>query len=204
VPVVNYQELVKGIERDLSGDLTDVIIQTSTVLEAFSQLNDTEVFKINYKPYLSKGYILYGYPLTRNDLETTLKSNILPDAYLILRTDSNIAAKRIFPKFIANINAKKIQALVRIEEHKRQKELDPFIDDLHDLNNDNRSDQDILIDITSGLEREAAQFVDYISLIDAFASGAVLIHEVLTNQCLRPVLDNVQRKLLPFLEHVWI
>jgi hypothetical protein len=198
--------LVKGIEHDLylSVDLTDVIISSSTVLDAFNQLYEMEVLKINNKPYLSKGFILYGYPLSRNDLEITLKSTILPDAYVILRTDANIAAKRIFPKYIANVNEKKIQSLKKIEEHKRQKELDPFIDDLQDLNADliQVSDEDILIDIASGLEKVSSQFVDYISLIDAFTSGAVLIHELLTNQCLRPVLDNVQRKLLPFLKHV--
>lgn len=147
-----------------------------------------------------------GYPNTRSDLEIALRNTILPDAYVFLRTDSLIAAKRILPKYLKSYKEEKEQVMARIEEHKKAKDLDPFVEELHDINTHifDVTEQDIFIEVAANIDKEALLLGDYASLIDAFTSGSVPVYEISTNKCLRPVVDLVQRRLSTLLEHVYL
>jgi hypothetical protein len=128
----------------------------------------------------------------------------LPDAFVFLKADSHIAAKRMLPGHMIEINEKKAQQALRIEEHRLKKELDPFIEDLHDANPQmyDFTEQDMLIELGANADKEASQFIDYISLIKAFTGGNVPIFELSSNQCFRPVMDTVRQRLAPFLGYV--
>jgi adenylate kinase family enzyme len=47
------------------------------------------------KPYKSKGFILEGFPRNKVEVEVLIKHNLHVDAYLVLKVEPEVAAKRV-------------------------------------------------------------------------------------------------------------
>jgi hypothetical protein len=83
----------------LSRATDNLSLEKESVCEFMSILfNKMEVNQQFIKPYASKGFILQGFGSKKLELQTAIKEHFYPDAFVTLRVDGEIAAKRKLPQ----------------------------------------------------------------------------------------------------------
>ncbi|KAH6571770.1 hypothetical protein BASA50_001642 [Batrachochytrium salamandrivorans] len=172
----------------------DDIVPPSILLKIFSSIFVQE-------PYASKGYLIEGFPYTKIDLETTIKGGYMPDAFVILSVDAEIATKRA-------INSRKSSMVnsIKVPAAQMNQELDNTNN--FGIHNDPQTiepidsivpDDELFETIMSKIKNESLQISDLSGFISE--SDIVPVIEIDTSTCIRPILALLQRKLCQYLEN---
>ncbi|KAJ3325576.1 adenylate kinase [Boothiomyces sp. JEL0866] len=159
IPALEFNAVAREIAKSISQDFYEEV--EVYLLENAGLPTDTlkTIMHHLYKkePYASKGFLLEGFPANKADLDTITKHFIFPDAFVFLKAESEIAAKRKLPF--------KMQEL-EILEQKRLDEIKLIPAEEFDPDSEKHMslllpEEKIIEDLMTKVEQENIQLTDF-------------------------------------------
>ncbi|KAJ3316654.1 adenylate kinase, partial [Blyttiomyces sp. JEL0837] len=205
VPILTFKELVdrfaKTAEKEVREEIEYMFRENAGLLSPVI-VQDIITSLFTEEPFVSKGFILEGFPRTKVEAEVLIKHNLHVDAFVALRVDSDVAAKRIISERTKDSKKAKAEALsalanagdVADESLKNQlKEAEKALDHI-----ENQTDE-VTEELIDKIEKENLRISEVIGAVDGFWTVPVI--EIDCNKFARPVIGTMKKMLRPFFEN---
>ncbi|KAJ3312582.1 adenylate kinase [Boothiomyces sp. JEL0838] len=194
IPALEFNTIAREIAKAVSQEFYDEM--EAYLTENAGLPTDTLKTIITYlykkEPYASKGFLLEGFPSNKADLDTITKHFIFPDAFVFLKSESEIAAKRKLPfkvKELDFLEQKRLEELKLIPAEEFDPESEKNISLLV-------PEEKIMEDLMTKVEQENIQLTDFQNSLESL--GVVPVIPVSTSRCFRPTMATIdERKLCP-------
>jgi adenylate kinase family enzyme len=142
------------------------------------------------EPYQSKGLILKNFITSRQELENSTKVLALPDAYIFLSTETEVAAKRILKRELA---------LIEIREAQRIESLKDAPPDVVQNSPSLIQPEDVVLEeLYTRLENEKGQIADLQGYLQSLNLAPCLTCS--STKCIRPSFAEMERVASRFLK----
>eukprot|EP00842_Homolaphlyctis_polyrhiza_P006388 jgi/Hompol1/6750/HPOL_001194-RA len=213
LPHVQFRPLIVQYAHTLEKELCDEVLPLAAedAVIPSSTLSDIFKFLFTSEPYATSGFLLEGFPRTKLELEAAIKSNYLPDVFVLLRVDAEVGAKRAMPGRKRELDQLRLKA----SEDAMRSNANAAMDDEDGSGSQDRkgesdesktegtqkfmlTDEELFEELLSSIEKDSAQHQEFIGIIENMCSVPVV--EINCNQCLRPVMAILNRKLRRYLE----
>ncbi|KAI9344788.1 hypothetical protein DFJ73DRAFT_626763, partial [Zopfochytrium polystomum] len=181
------REEIEYMIRENAGLLSPVIVQDIITMLFVQQ------------PYASKGFILEGFPRTKVEAEVLVKHSLHVDAFVVLKIEPEVAAKRIIAERLREAKNRFHSALNLTQKdassEAARKQLQESERALTQLDDKQAELMDELMDM---IEKENMRVQDVISTVEG--TGLAPVIEIDCNRCVRPVIRNLKDRLKPYLD----
>ncbi|KAJ3138794.1 adenylate kinase [Physocladia obscura] len=201
VPHIQFTDYVyqyaKTADMSVKEEIEYMMKENAGVLSPIlAEVIMTSLFKI--EPYASNGFLIEGFPRTKVEAEVVVKHNMYIDAVIVLRIDADVAVKRIVFEKKKDAKAKKIEA----EETLKKNPLNPkavanFA--LAQSNVKKYNESAVYGELLDVVEKENNRISDVVNTFEN--SWQVPLIEIDCNKCLRPIIGNLKKNLIPFFEN---
>ncbi|KAJ3273051.1 adenylate kinase [Terramyces sp. JEL0728] len=197
IPALEFNAAAKEIAKSVSTDFYEEleVYLTENAGLPIDSLKVIMHYLYKKEPYASKGFLLEGFPGNKADLDTITKHLIFPDAFVFLKSESEIAAKRKLPF--------KVKELERLEDERiaelkliPPEELDPESEKNTSLL---VPEEKIIEDLMTKVEQENIQLTDFQNSLES--TGIVPVIPVSTSRCFRPTMATIDEKLSRYLRY---
>jgi adenylate kinase family enzyme/YHS domain-containing protein len=203
IPDVHFKDLLMQLSVNSPQEIQEQIrffmngtasLGSDLVKQAIQILYTTE-------PYLSRGFLLKSFPLSKGDVDSILKAQIYPDAFVLLRVESDIAVKR-------KLKAR-LEELDRLEKERLEKLAQLTLSNPETLDSPENlhlkqtilvPEEKVMEELAIKHQMDSSLLAEIQSLIES--TGAVPIQTVNTSKCLRPVVAELKKTLMPYLQNV--
>ncbi|KAJ3245876.1 adenylate kinase [Chytriomyces hyalinus] len=182
------QEEIEYMMRENAGVLSPILIEDIV----------SSLFK--REPYATKGFLLEGFPRTKADAEVVVKHNLHIDAVVVLRIDSEVAAKRIMHEKKKDALASKREASAILAVNPNDKRaLESLTNADLEIKRLQDHEADLFDDLVSSVDKGNMRVSDAVSSFEN--AWQVPIIEIDCNKCLRPMIGSLKRQCVPFFEN---
>ncbi|KAI8841516.1 hypothetical protein BJ741DRAFT_529480 [Chytriomyces cf. hyalinus JEL632] len=182
------QEEIEYMMRENAGVLSPILIEDIV----------SSLFK--REPYATKGFLLEGFPRTKADAEVVVKHNLHIDAVVVLRIDSEVAAKRIMHEKKKDALASKREASAILTVNPNDKRaLESLTNADLEIKRLQDHEADLFDDLVSSVDKGNMRVSDAVSSFEN--AWQVPIIEIDCNKCLRPMIGSLKRQCVPFFEN---
>jgi adenylate kinase family enzyme/YHS domain-containing protein len=203
IPQVDFKDLLTELGTASTPEIHE---QIRSVLNGTATLGSDVVkqaLQILYtkEPYLSQGFLLKSFPLSKSDLDAILKAQLYPDAFILFRVESDVAVKRKLKARLEEIDRLEKQRLQKLEQLTLTNP--EALDSPENLNLKQTlasSEEKVLEELAIKHQMDSSQLAEFQTLIEN--TGSVPIQAVNTSKCMRPVLAELKKALTPYLQNV--
>lgn len=150
VPVVQYKAYcVDEYAKTATPEIADEIRDSFRGILPLSLETLTSVIQSLFtrEPYATKGFLLEGFPTNKTDLDVITKAGLLPDAFIFLKPDFEIAAKRKLKSRKEELQLLEAQRLAELKNAPPTTEGSPISENESDASRLLASDEKIYDDL---------------------------------------------------------
>ncbi|KAI8608195.1 hypothetical protein BC830DRAFT_1156309 [Chytriomyces sp. MP71] len=202
-PIIRFDDYIvefcKTAEKSVRDEIEYMMRENAGLLSPIL-IEDIMTSLFKKEPYVSKGFLLEGFPRTKADAEVVVKHNMHIDAVIVLRIEAELAAKRILSEKKKEVMQRKKDAKVALEQDEFSTkasltlmEADADLKKLQDHEND------LLDEYIDLVDKGNMRVGDAVSTFES--SWQVPIIEIDCNKCLRPMIGSLKRQCMPYFEN---
>ncbi|KAI8894618.1 hypothetical protein BC833DRAFT_604251 [Globomyces pollinis-pini] len=209
LPSLSFDDFCRTHLKRFGDDFTTSVILALEENSGFpiDMLTQILVEMYQSEPFCSTGFILEGFPNNKADLDTIIKLGFLPDAFIFLKVDSEIAAKRKLKfrreeleRAAAIRKAEAETAIADLPEDSTGDQTPPQADaEGESLDPYTLSDEQIMEELLTKAEQEIMQMNDYQSALES--AGGISVYSIATSRCMRPVTAEIDSILSTYLKY---
>ncbi|KAL5034512.1 hypothetical protein BDV3_004075 [Batrachochytrium dendrobatidis] len=194
IPHVEFRSLLvqfaHSLEQAQEEDIMTMIAENATIPSTI--MTDVFEYLFTLEPYVSKGFLLEGFPQTKQDLDVVIKKNYALDAFVMFQVSPEIAAKRVMraKKTGLNLSNKNDDQKIVVDKNAQLP--------LSENEPQEISDEELFGELMSSAEKENEQFSEYLTILSNARPAPTI--EVNASKNLRPILAFLERKLCKFME----
>ncbi|KAJ3412083.1 adenylate kinase [Chytridiales sp. JEL 0842] len=182
------REEIEYMVKENAGLLSPVLIQ-----EIITSLFTKE-------PFASQGFLLEGFPRTKVEAEVLIKHNLHVDAIVVLKVDSDIAAKRMLAQLRerARLIQQKVADMTAAHgaESAQAKEAIAAAESI--MASLQKPHDELLDDMTESVEKENIRVQEVVGFVEG--AWTVPVIDADCNKCARPVISGLKQKLAVYFE----